>query len=373
MHRPGAQRPSNGRSGTHARTAHRGRARANRPFVDRLSRRWSALRTQRNSGTRCRLPGSGGLRLREPRHQIRARRNHWPLSGLTYQSAWPGRRTKSGALRLRAIRPGGSGGWPGSHRHRRRPWNSRGRSRRWRRTGSPDTFLDHWGPRNDRRARSLLQAAREWLPRSGQSRGMGAGRRRSARNHRRRGKNLAGSGLRKNLSGPRRHRQRPRRNYGGTRRRRRGGRSERPRRRCRRRRVGDNRRTNGNRSPHRRLDRRRLGRYFRLASLRRGFDGRRLDGLFHFLRTLFERQRAIVILAVIGVRSLAIAHRLDSETNSQLVGDILVDRARMRQLFRHTELRQKVQNEVGFHLQLPREDIDTDLLHKQTKCKRGDS
>jgi hypothetical protein len=69
----------------------------------------------------------------------------------------------------------------------------------------------------------------------------------------------------------------------------------------------------------------------------------------------------------------SIAHGLDSKTYPQFIGYVLIDGAGVSEFFRHSQIRQKFQNQMGLHLQLPRKHVDTDLLHKQTKCKRGDS
>jgi hypothetical protein len=91
---------------------------------------------------------------------------------------------------------------------------------------------------------------------------------------------------------------------------------------------------------------------------------------------LFDGDTVIVVRIVmpVGVRGpFAIATRLDSKPHAQFVGHVLVDGARVRQFFRHTQIGEKFQDQVGLHLQLPRKHVNTDLLHKQTECKRGDS
>lgn len=140
------------------------------------------------------------------------------------------------------------------------------------------------------------------------------------------------------------------------------------------RRVGRDRRTDRRRYSRGSLHDRRLGFRFRLTLLRSGFhDGGRFCLGFHLFGPFFCHRRCFFLLAMVLRAILAIADRLDSETYAQLVGDIFIDRARVRQLLRHTEFGEEVQNQVGLHLQLARKHVDTDLLHKQTKCKRGES
>jgi hypothetical protein len=81
----------------------------------------------------------------------------------------------------------------------------------------------------------------------------------------------------------------------------------------------------------------------------------------------------VAVLLRVSRRFAAVANRLDAKTHPQLVGDIVVDGTGVGQLFRDAQLRQKVQNQMGLHLQFTRKDINADLLHKQTECMRGDT
>ncbi len=80
-----------------------------------------------------------------------------------------------------------------------------------------------------------------------------------------------------------------------------------------------------------------------------------------------------VRLGRLGRMGFAIADRRQSIMHPQLVGYVLIDGAGVGQFFRHSQFRKKFQNQVGLHLQLPRKHVNTDLLHKRTECKRGDS
>jgi hypothetical protein len=100
--------------------------------------------------------------------------------------------------------------------------------------------------------------------------------------------------------------------------------------------------------------------------------------LLGLLRRLvrFFNGLCVPVSVFLGMRrggTISIAYRLNAKTHPQLIGYVLIDGARVRQFFRHTQFRKKFQNQMGLHLQLPRKHVNTDFLHKQTKCKRGDS
>jgi hypothetical protein len=133
-------------------------------------------------------------------------------------------------------------------------------------------------------------------------------------------------------------------------------------------------RTNRRRRPGRRFDNRRLRRRFRLAGQLLNLRCNR--GLFHHrLWRLLDSDRGSVAIALFVASRMPfpVADGLQAKTHSQFVGDVLIDRAGVCQLFRHSHFRQKLQNQMGLHLQLTRKHVDTDLLHIRTKCKRGDS
>jgi hypothetical protein len=80
-----------------------------------------------------------------------------------------------------------------------------------------------------------------------------------------------------------------------------------------------------------------------------------------------------VVLLVTRRRPFPIADRFESKMHSQLISYVLIDGAGVRHLFSDAHVGQKFQNQVRLYLQLSRKHVDTDLLHKQTKCERGNS
>ena len=92
---------------------------------------------------------------------------------------------------------------------------------------------------------------------------------------------------------------------------------------------------------------------------------------------ILHRVRTTVTIPVLAKLGPFKTPRLLHDTATRLApwanGYVLVHGAGVGQLFRHAHIREKFQDQMGLHLQLSRKNVNTDLLHKQTKCKRGDS
>jgi len=362
------------------------------------------------------------LRLCQPRHQIRARRHYRTCYGLS------GERTRRlGLLRLlRRLRPwltrllSSSGRWlllrllhrrtrrlrpcnrlPGLNRPRR-AWNNDRRRRNgsagqrlprtsqnltWtRRSGS--RLLWHWG--HNRLGSRSLRLRRSspllWLLcLNGRRRLLRLGRRLRARNRRLNSCRRAASRSGCNLCSGRTDRGWRRRRLARTRR---GNRW------LKRSVTAEQRRTQGYGRPRRRnrFDDRgrglfgsplllflRCGRRFllRSLSLRSRFRlGSRFDLflLFFFLLCLlFGRRRHSLFLRGFGVGRLA-AVTIDAEVLLDVLSNVLVNRAGVSLLLGHTELRQQFEYLVGFNFQLPRQLVDSNLLHiENCQASRTDS
>jgi hypothetical protein len=135
-------------------------------------------------------------------------------------------------------------------------------------------------------------------------------------------------------------------------------------------------RTDGRRWPHGRLNHRRLRGSFLFRGRRYGFigsDGRE-PGFDIGLGAIFDSGAGLVAVAFLMRRAaLSVFRKLKAKTDAQFIGDVFIDGARVRELFRHSQFRQQVQNQVRLHLQLTCKHVDADLLHIRTKCKRGGS
>lgn len=345
MHRARTAGPGAGRSWTDSRAGYHGHAGLNRSLIDGPAGDRRALRPQRHAGTRrdWRRAHHGRPWLTQFRHQIRTRWNHGPRGWLTGE-AWPG---------LRA------GGGPGRGHGCRRvsgrclgPWRCGPRRRDG---GSRQT-----GARA-RRTYALSGAAWKRLPGSG--------------------KHLARPGSRRQRFGRRRDRACDGRGVRAWRRLRRWW-WRRTRWRFR---HGDHRRRTRRLLYHRRcLSRQwrpdREGRARRRFCLGLFLDRR--DCLYHLDRR-WRRRSHLRFDDWCGCRSVhhgsfrflphlgfgwpfRRAQGLVAERDPQFIRDVIVDRTGMGLLIVHAEFGKFVEDFVRFHLELPCQLVNPNLLHSET-------
>lgn len=425
MHRTRASGAAGSRSTRRTRPAHERLAGTDRAPINRLPRNWGILllRTARHRRASLRLAGHRfRLCLRQPRHQIRARRHYRTRDGLSGERP---RRLRLLRL-LRRLRPrlarllSSSGRWLllllrwlycGTRRLR--PYNRLPGLNRPRRARNNDRRRRN-GPAGQRLPRTSQNLT--WTRRSGARLLWRCGRNRLGSRSLRLSRSspllwlLCLNGRRQLLRLSRRLRARNRRLNNCRRPASRSGcnlcsgRTDRGWRSRRLTRAGcgnrwlkrsmtaEQRRTHGYGRPRGRnhFDGRGRGWLFRSPLffflflrcgrrflLRSRFDlGSRLDLflLFFFLLCLlFGRRRHSLFLRGFGAGRL-VAVTVDAKVLLDVLSDVLVNRAGVSLLLGHTELRQQFEYLVGFNFQLPRQLVDSNLLHiENCQASRTDS